>query len=382
MSYFAGRGHRIPTMPETTDLYQVLGVARDATDKQIREAYRKLARKWHPDVNPNNAEAEEHFKQLTAAFEVLSDADRRKLYDEFGHEGLQGGFDPDKARAYRSWSSRRNAGGAPGDQVPFEFDLGDLFGEAFQPRPSAPRGGADILAEVELDFVDALRGVELQVAVPGHAACPTCGGSGDQMGTRPRHCAACDGTGRRQVVEGPMRIMGACDTCGGAGQRRTPCSACRGEGFVRTQTTTKVRIPPGADDGSELRVRGQGEPGLGGGPAGDLLIRTKVRPHPHFRRAGLDLTLTLPITISEAYSGARVRVPTPDGSVEMTVPPHSQSGQRLRLKSKGVARANRRGDLYIELSVRVPERDDADLAQALEKASAVYGGPIREGLRL
>lgn len=370
-------------MPDGKDLYAILGVARTATDEEIRTAYRKLARQHHPDVNPDNKQAEERFKEISAASDVLSDAAKRKLYDEFGEEGLSGGFDLEKARAYRRWAASRQAAGPAGGDVPFEFDLEGLLGGSFARRGARRSGrGEDIAGVVEFDLADALRGAEIEVRVPIRKACADCGGSGDKPGTTAKTCAECGGTGRKQAVRGPMRMLAACPACRGEGRSRTPCPTCGGEGAAASEETIKVRIPPGAEDGSDLVVQGRGAPGPGGGPPGDLVIRTRVRPHPHFRREGLDLLLRLPVTFEEAYNGASVEVPTPDGSVQMKVPPRSQSGARLRLRGKGVTRKDARGDLYVELDVRVPDREDAPLSEALRDAGRLYSRPVREGVRL
>lgn len=322
------------------DLYAVLGVARDATDDEIRRVYRQLARKHHPDRNPGNKAAEERFKEVAAAYEVLSDAEKRKLYDEFGEDSLRGGFDPEKARAYRQWGHSSGGAGAWSGSMPFEFDLEDLFRGGG--RRAWTTGGQDVVAVVELDFAQALRGAEVEMRIPGQRTCPS---------------------------------------CGGASKRRRRCATCGGAGRVASEEAHKIRIPPGADDGSELRVRGRGAPGLDGGTPGDLVIRTRVRPHPHFRREGLDLHLRLPVTIDEAYLGASIEVPTPDGPVQMKVPPKSTSGTTLRLRDKGVARAERRGDLYVELVAQVPDRDDASLSEALRAGARLYSRPVREGIR-
>lgn len=302
------------------DLYEVVGVSKTATEDEIRAAYRKLARKHHPDVNPGNKDAEARFKELSAAYEVLVDAEKRKLYDEFGHEGLRGGFDPEQARAYKTWQNRRGTTGSPFQEEVFDFgDLGDLFGGAggFRRRPAR---GEDVIAVVELDLPQALQGSEITVRVPGE--------------------------GR------------------GAGEPVT------------------VRIPKGAEDGSRLVVKGRGAPGSNNAPPGDLIIETRVREHPYFRRDGLDLHLGLPVTLDEAYNGAEVEVPTPDGPVKLRVPPRSQQGQELRLRGKGVTRGERHGDLYVKLDVRLPEKEDEALAKAARQAREAYSKPVREGLRL
>jgi curved DNA-binding protein len=300
------------------DLYAILGVAKTASEDDVRSAYRKLARKHHPDVNPGNKDAEARFKEIAAAYEVLSDPEKRKLYDEFGPEGLRGGFDPEQARTYRTWQDRRGTTGSPFSEEVFDFgDLQDLFGGGFRRRAAR---GEDVIAVVELDLAQAIRGTEITVRVPA------------------------------------------------------------GEGRADGGEPVTIRIPKGAEDGSRLVVKGRGAPGPNNTPPGDLIIETRVRPHPHFRRDGLDLHLELPVTLDEAYNGAEVTVPTPDGSVKLRIPPGSQQRQELRLRGKGVARGDRRGDLYVTLDVRLPEKDDAGLAEAVKRAH--YAKPVREGISL
>jgi molecular chaperone DnaJ len=368
-------------MADDPNFYALLGVERTASDAQIKSAYRKLARKHHPDVNPGNRQAEDTFKQISAAYDVLSNPEKRKLYDEFGAESLRGGFDPEQARAYRQWSEGRAAAGHARSE-PVEFDLGDLFGGGARSQRGWAMAGEDIAADVELDFVTALRGTLLDVRVPVRTPCPTCAGSGQEPGSSAQVCPVCEGKGKQQVVRGPMRMVSACAACGGDGKVHTPCRSCAGAGIVQSEETVQVRIPPGADDGSELRVRGKGGPGMAGGPAGDLLIRTRVRPHAHFKREGLDLHLTLPITLEEAYLGSQVQVPTLEGPVQLKIPARSQSGAKLRLRGKGVKRGQEAGDLYVELAIRIPEGANEALAEALKQSTALYGRPPREGIAL
>lgn len=299
-------------------LYDVLGVAKTASTDEIRKAYRKLARTHHPDVNPGNTASETRFKQVSAAYEVLSDDKKRKAYDEFGDASLQGGFDPDKAREYQRYQhTRQQRSSRFGDeQGPIDFDFSDFFGGRPGRGPArGPMKGQDMQASVEIDLAQAIEGTELTADLPGHG-------------------------------------------------------------------TVRVRIPKGADTGSTLRVPGKGAPGRNGGPPGDLVIETVLRPHPLFRREGLDLSLTLPITLAEAYLGATVEVPTFEGPVKLKVPPRAQQHARLRLRGKGVPRKDERGDLLVELDIRMPDRSDDALAKALEGTDSLYSRPVREGVTL
>jgi molecular chaperone DnaJ len=364
------------------DLYAELGLSKSASEDDIKSAYRKLARKHHPDVNPGKPEAEEKFKKLSAAYDVLSNREKRALYDEFGMEGVKSGFDPEKARAYRQWSEARHASGGDGGGMPFDFDLSDLMGGRRVRRGSHAMAGQDLVTAVELDLKTALAGVEVELHVPAAEPCEVCAGSGEKPGSEARTCADCGGAGRTQVVRGPMRLMSVCATCGGDGKIHDACERCEGAGRVELVRELRVRIPKGADDGDELRVRGKGGPGLYGGPPGDLIVRVRLKPHEHFRREGLDLSLKLPVTLAEAFGGGSIAVPTPHGTVQMKVPPRSQQGTRLRLKGKGVARGEQHGDLYVELDVRLPDRDDEALLAALRAAEASYARPPREGVEL
>jgi curved DNA-binding protein len=311
------------------DLYAVLGIARQASPDEIRKAYKKLARKHHPDVNPGDAAAERRFKDVAAAYEVLSDATKRKHYDEFGAESLKSGFDPDQARAYRQWSEGRARAGAPFAQEVVDVDLDDIlrgfggfggFGGAGRARRRGPQPGADVQAVVELELAQVVKGVEVSIEVP------------------------------------------------------------RG---VRGETEkVAVRIPSGADDGSTLRIAGKGATSLEGGPRGDLVILCRVRPHPRVARDGLDLVMSVPVTLSEAYDGAEIEIPTFDGKVKLRVPPRSQAGTRLRLRGKGIARGDRRGDFYVRLDLRLPDQPDEAVSEALRAAERAYARPVRDEVRL
>jgi molecular chaperone DnaJ len=367
------------------DLYDVLGVKRDASHAEIRRVFRRRARQYHPDVNPGNAAAAEKFKEISAANDVLGDEKQRKAYDEFGEAALHSGFDPEQARQYRE---QQRAGAAPWGAAPggadggadafdgFDFDLGDLLGGAARGRRGAAPGD-DLTAHVDLDLATALRGTELSVDAPTGRPCATCHGTGEQGGP----CERCRGKGRIAVGgKGPMRIAAVCPLCSGRGH--PPCPVCHGEGHEAGTHPVTVRIPPGADHGARLRVPGLGRPGHGGAPAGDLYIEVRLRSHRHFRREGLHLYLTLPVSVDEAYNGATVDVPTPTGVVALKVPPRSQSGQKLRVRGHGVRRGAEVGDLYCELQVRLPDREDPQFAAAARATAALYERPVREGIVL
>jgi molecular chaperone DnaJ len=365
------------------DLYEVLGVTRSASADDIRKAYRKLARRYHPDVNPGDKAAEERFKQISHAYDVLSDPEKRKLYDEFGPEALQAGFDAERARAY-------TAAGSPSGP---EFDVGgfgryarfeDLFGDVFgQATRSAAQPGADAEAELEIDLPDAIRGTTAQMTVQRSEGCTRCAGSGSEPGSGSK-CGECGGRGQVRVGRGPIDFVRSCPRCGGTGRvGGRPCTACAGVGQTVHPERLSVHIPAGVDTGSRVRLAGKGGPGRGGAPAGDLYIVVRVRPHPLLERRGSDLYLDLPVTIGEAALGATITVPTPDGALRVRVPPGSQSGTRLRIHGHGVPplKGGGRGDLYLRLMVQVPEDKDEKLREALRTIESAYGRDPRGELR-
>jgi molecular chaperone DnaJ len=336
------------------DYYQILGVSRTASKDDIRKAYRKLARKYHPDINPGNKEAEARFKEISVANDVLSDPQKRKLYDEFGEAGLVAGFDPERARSYRQWQQQSPRSGPAGSSSTYEFnmdDLGDLFGGlggifGGGRRARGPTRGQDIEAAMDIDFLDAVRGFQTSITLQRAVTCDTCHGSG----TRPGSSAT--------------------------------CAACGGSGRVQRPETIRVNIPPGAEPGKRIRLTGRGEAGIKGGPPGDLFITPRIRPHPLLTRSGRDLTMELPITVGEAVRGAMIEVPTPSGSVKVRIPPGAQSGQRLRIRGKGVPahRSNAAGDLYLQLMVRVPKDKMPD--ELVETFDRGYHEDVRKDLRL
>lgn len=370
------------------DYYKILGIDRSASQEEIRRAYRKLARQYHPDINPGHKEAEEKFKEISAAYEVLGDPEKRKLYDEFGEAGLATGFDPEKARAYKEWQEQSaRTGGSSG----FDFgdfsdvfsDIGEIFRRGRGAQPSGPLRGEDIEALLDIDFLDAVRGFHTTLTVERHISCETCGGVGTKPGSAPITCPDCQGRGTLPFSQGPIQFSQTCPRCSGTGRLPgTPCSTCRGSGRIQRRETIAVNVPPGAEPTRRIRVPGKGEAGLRGGPPGDLYIIPRIRPHPFLTRSGRDLTMDLPITVGEAIKGATVEVPTPMGMVKVKIPAGAQSGQLLRVKGRGVPAHGRTpaGDLYLRLMIRVPK--DGVLEEFAEKIDKAYSENIRKDLRL
>jgi molecular chaperone DnaJ len=374
------------------DFYQILGVSKDATQEEIKKAYRKLARKWHPDINPGNKEAEQRFKEISQAHECLGNEQKRKLYDEFGQEGFQAGFDAEKAREYKKWSSFQGrgfqeAGQGFGQYKSYEDIFGDLFG--FQGgtsgfRTAASARGRDIEHEMTIDLISSLKGFETELAMQMMRKCLECNGSGIDPHSKMKTCPTCNGSGRLNVAEGPMQFTKACPQCGGHGMMGERCRQCGGTGQVLGTEKVRVKIPQGVKDGSRVRVAGKGEPGLNGGQPGDLYLIIHVKPHPLLRREGDDLHMDIPVTVREAMVGGTITIPTIDGQVKVKVPPRSQSGQILKLKGKGAfhAKTKQRGDLMVKLVVKVPQTDDREVLNAVEKMDRLYKGDIRGDLRL
>lgn len=374
------------------DLYSILGVARSASPEEIKRAYRKLARQYHPDVNPGDKAAEERFKEVSAAFDVLGDAEKRKLYDEFGDEGNQPGFDPEKARAYREWQRRASAtqgyGGGYEDVFSSRggFDLGDIFDELGGRERSGARAGADVETTLTLALRDAVLGGEREVAFTRPSPCAACDGRGSKPSASTGGCPKCGGSGRISVGRGPIAFQRACDACGGSGRNPgPPCAQCRGTGAVDRNVRLNVRVPPGISDGQSIRLAGQGMPGRNGGPSGDLFLRVRVESHPRLSRDGRDLLLRLPVTVGEAMLGAKIDVPTLHGTIKLSVPPGSQNGTRLRVRGRGVAAAGDApaGDLYVILDVQLPPASNQPEAAAAAAAlDRLYSGDVRAGLTL
>jgi molecular chaperone DnaJ len=378
------------------DLYAALGVKRDATTEQIKKTYRKLARKYHPDVNPGNKEAEDKFKEISEAYEVLSDSEKRKTYDEFGEEGLRAGFDPDQARQFRQWQQTggfRRGGSRSGAGAEAFTDQGgvryggfeDIFGEIFGGgAPRGPAKGRDVESELEIDFLTAIRGGTTRVTFQKPSACSRCGGTGRISTGTDSVCAACKGTGKARVAQGPFNFTQTCPECQGTGRSGEVCPQCGGTGSVLTTETIDVNIPAGVDDGSRIRLAGKGGPGQDGGPPGDMFIVMRVRPHTVFKREGDNLNLDLPVTVSEALNGAQVAVPTPTGTVDLKIPAGTKSGQRLRLKGKGVPNLKTKvpGDLFVTVRIQIPVTQDPEAREAAAVLDRFYQGSVRQEIRL
>lgn len=350
------------------DYYEVLGIPRNASEREIKRVYRKLARKYHPDVNPGDAQAEAKFKEMSEAYEVLSDPAKRRQYDQFGHQPF----------------ASATAGG-PGPGFDFDFGpftefgrrgfggIGDIFTDIFGGRPGAPMGpqqGEDLHYSVDLTFEDAIRGLSTEILLQKHVLCEACQGSGAEPGSSPESCPDCGGSGRRQVSRGILSMASTCPRCQGRGKVvLKPCRTCGGKGMLYRTERIKVKIPPGVDTGSRIRVAGKGEPGKDGGTPGDLYVTTRVQPHPFFERKGDNIYCAIPITITEAALGARVEVPTVDGTATMTIPPGTSGGRVFRLKEKGVPhlKGGGRGDQYVTVQVVVPQNLDDRSQQILRE---------------
>jgi molecular chaperone DnaJ len=369
------------------DYYAVLGLQSGATDKDIQRAYRTLAKQYHPDANPGDTAAEERFKEVSAAHDVLGDAARRKEYDEV-RQMVASGVGPGGQGGY-----------GPGFQgAPFDFDggdLGDLLGNLFRGgaggggrrgrtrQGSAPQRGADLETKLQLDFLDAVHGVTTSVALTSDAACSECGGTGAERGTLPSVCPNCHGSGAIAVDQGPFSFSEVCPTCGGRGQViEHRCKRCKGSGVERRRREVKVRIPPGVRDGQRIRVKGRGAAGRNSGPPGDLYVVVHVQPHALFGRSGsANLTINVPITFTEAALGAQVKVPTLDDPVTVKVPPGTQSGKTVKVRRRGVPRAKGDpGDLLVTFDVVVPEKLSSEQREAVEALASSLPTNPREHL--
>jgi len=357
------------------DFYKTLGVGRKASLDDIRKSYRKLARKYHPDVNPGDRAAEERFKKISEAYEVLSDPKKREVYDAYGSYS-------------ENFRPRPGAGGGF-DFSGFDFsDLGnsgfsDFFSRMFQGRsePVSPQG-RDLEYQISMSFDDALKGLRTQIAYDRMEACRSCRGSGQASTGRAGICTLCRGTGKLDQMRGPARLTTSCHRCGGTGHNSQPCVSCSGQGRTSRPSRLEVRIPAGVQNGSRVRFAGKGEAGLGGAPSGDLYVVTKVTPHPFFERKGDNIYCKVPVTVTEAALGAKIQVPTIDGRSLLKIPPGTQGGQKLRLRGKGAPslRAARRGDQFVEVRVVVPRIADERSKELLRELAQLNPDDPRTGL--
>jgi molecular chaperone DnaJ len=358
------------------DYYEVLGIPRNATPEDVKGAFRKLARQYHPDVSQED-NAEEHFKEINEAYSILSDPDKRAAYDRFGHAGVQ------------------NQGGMPD----FTVDFGDLFDEFFggfggfgrstsRRTRNAPRRGADLQYNADLTFEESIFGVEKEIEITRDEVCETCGGRGAEPGTSPVRCSTCNGTGEvrqvRQTLLGSMVQVSTCPVCNGKGETiATPCHTCSGRGLVRRSRKKVISIPAGVDNGNQIRLAGEGQPGENGGPNGNLYLIIRVISHRYFRRRENDILLDLDINIAQATLGAEVDVPTVDGPTKLKIPAGIQPGKVLRMRGKGVPhlRGNGRGDQMVVVNVEVPKNLTSDQRKLMEKLAESLGSEVRPAER-
>lgn len=341
-------------MADKRDCYEILGISKSATEDEIKKAYRKKAKQYHPDANPGDKEAEEKFKEANEAYSILSDPDKKAKYDAYGYAGV----DPSAG------------GGGFGGGFSGGFDMGDIFdmfggmfgGGSTRRNPNAPMRGEDVGVRITIDFDEAVFGCKKDISYSRIESCKECGGSGAAKGTSASTCRKCGGRGtinvQRRTPFGIMQSTAACDECGGKGKIiQTPCRECRGNGTVRKSKTLEVNIPAGIDNGQSIALKGQGDCGANGGPAGDLLIQVSIRRHEFFIREGYNIRYELPITFADAALGAKITIPTPDGMGELTIPEGTQSGSTFSVRGKGVPKLNgkSRGDLYVTVVVETPK---------------------------
>ncbi len=360
-------------MAEQRDLYEVLGLQKGASDDEIKKAYRKLAKKYHPDLNPGDKEAEKKMKEVNGAYEVLSDAEKKARYDQYGFAGI----DP-------NYAGGAGGGGFGGFQ---DFDLGDIFGSMFgggfggqQTRQNGPRKGENLRITLQLTFEEAVFGCEKSVSVTRNESCKDCGGTGAKKGTSPETCPVCRGSGQVQSTQrtpfGVFSSSSPCQNCKGTGKIiKEPCPSCKGEGRVRKTRTIRVKIPAGIDDGQTISLRGEGNGGTQGGPAGDLYVTVYVKEHKMFKRDGQDIILEMPISFVQAALGATLTVPTVDGKVQYDLPEGTQTGTVFRLRGSGVPSVNGRGrgDQYVKVNVEIPRNLNHEQKELLRKFDEATG---------
>ena len=366
-------------MAEKRDYYEVLGVSKGASEDELKKAYRKLAKENHPDLHPGDKECEARFKEINEAYEVLSDSDKRAKYDQFGHAA----FDPNQGFGGGGFGGFEGFGG-----------FGDIFGDIFSGfggfggggrNPNAPRKGDNLRATVNIKFEEAAFGVKKEVFVAKVEQCPDCKGTGCAEGTTAEVCPDCKGTGSVKTTQrtpfGMVQSTGQCPKCKGRGKIiHTPCKSCRGIGSVRRQHKVTVSVPAGIDDGQTISLRGQGNAGINGGPAGDLLITVLVQPHARFERDGASILLEQEVSFAQAALGSEIEVPTLDGKVKLNIPEGTQPGSVFRLKGKGVPylRANGRGDQFVTVKVAVPKNMSSAQKEALRQYAASMGETVEQ----
>lgn len=361
------------------DYYEVLGIGKTAGDPEIKGAYRELAKRFHPDRNPEDPGAEEKFKEASEAYSVLSDGQKRAAYDRFGHAGVQGaagspaGFNPEQFADF-------------GDILGDFFGFGDLFGGGGGKRRSRAQRGEDVRYDLAVSFEDAVFGLNAEIQVPRMEPCGRCKASGSEPGSGPTRCPTCHGHGEVLYQQSFLSIRRTCSTCGGTGQIiRNPCSECRGQGYRQVQRKLKVNIPAGVDDGNRLRLSGEGQPGAHGGPSGDLYVFLKVKPHLFFERREQDLHCVIPINVAQAALGCEIEVPTLEHPMKLKVAEGTQNGAQFRLRGKGIPVLNSggRGDLYVHIDVKMPTRltrEQRKLLEQLRTTLPVDNRPSEKGL--
>lgn len=356
---------------EKRDYYEVLEVHRNASDTEIKKAYRKLAIKFHPDKNAGDKQAEDKFKEISEAYEVLSDAQKRAQYDQFGHAGLGGG-------GFNS----SGFGFDFGSGTPFGDIFGDIFGDLFggrQQRRGGGRRGDDLLYNLEISFEEAAFGVESRIDVPYNKRCSTCDGSGAKPGTEAKVCPTCRGAGQVRFQQGYFSVSRTCNHCNGEGRViDSPCTTCRGTGMERDTKTMSVKIPPGVETGNRLKLSGEGGQGIKGGANGDLYVSISVRPHPVFSRENNDVICEIPISFVQAALGAEIQVPTLDGKIDLKVPEGTQSGKVFRLRDKGipVLQGYGRGDQLVVIKVETPVNLNKKQRELLEEFARIGGEEV------
>ncbi len=348
------------------DYYEILGVERTVSEAELKKAYRRLAMKYHPDRNPGDQEAEERFKEVKEAYEVLSDPQKRAAYDQFGRAGVEGGMGGGEGFGF---------GGATFNDI-FGDVFGDIFGGGSRSGRQRAYRGSDLQYNLELTLEEAVFGVEKELDIPSLVTCDTCHGSGARPGTSPTTCQTCHGSGQVRIQQGFFSVQQTCPTCRGAGTViADPCPQCHGEGRVREHKRLKVKIPAGVDSGDRIRLAGEGEAGVNGGPPGDLFVQVRVRPHQIFERDGADLYCDVPVSFATAALGGELEVPTLDGKLLLKVPPETQTGKLFRLRGKGVkpVRGGPPGDLFCRIVVETPvnlTREQKTLLRAFDDSLA------------